>query len=93
MKQYTCSMLVGELNDNHLTIPPERYVLEDWRLVRTERGIYAWDPDAQGRHGDTFDSTRLSIFSFEIGGPVEVMDLSGIGVPPTTDWQPWSLPI
>jgi hypothetical protein len=93
MKQYTCSMLIGELNDNHLTIPPERYVLEDWRLVRTERGIYAWDPDAQGRHGDTFDSTRLSIFSFEIGGPVEVMDLSGIGIPPTTDWQPWALPI
>ncbi len=70
-KQYTCSMLVGHLNDNHLTLPPERYVLEDWRLVRTERGIYTWNPDASGRHGDTFDATRLAIFSFETGGPAE----------------------
>ena len=70
-KQYTCSTCVDHLNDNHLTLPPDRYVQEDWRLVRTERGIYRWDPDSQGRHGDTFDSTRLAIFSFETGGPAE----------------------
>lgn len=92
-KQYTCSMLIGHLNDNHLTLPPDRYIKDDWRLVRTERGIYMWNPDSQGKHGDTFDSTRLAIFSFENDGPVEILDLSQRGIPQTRDWQPWSLPV
>lgn len=68
LKQYTGSLLVGELDDNHLTLPPERYVKEDFRLVKKERGLFVCTPDAQGRHGDTFDATKLSLYALK-GGP------------------------
>jgi hypothetical protein len=61
MKQYLGGQLVAELDDNHLTLPPERYVREDWRLVRKEKGQFVCEPDASGRHGDTFDSTKLGL--------------------------------
>ena len=60
-KQFLGAQLVGELDDNHLTLPPERYIREDWRLVRKEKGAFICEPDANGRHGDTFDSTKLAL--------------------------------
>ena len=59
-KQYLGSSLVGELDDNHLTIPPERYIREDWRLLRKERGLFVCDPQEDGKHGDTFDAVKLA---------------------------------
>lgn len=61
MKQYLGGQLVGELDDNHLWLPPERYVREDWRLVRKEKGQFVCEPDGNGRHGDTFDGTKLGL--------------------------------
>lgn len=63
MKQYCGSLLVGVLDDNHLTLPVDRYIKEDFRLVKKERGQFVCTPDAQGRHGDTFDGTKLSILA------------------------------
>lgn len=60
MKQYTSGLLVGEMDDNHVLLPPERYVKEDFRLVKKEKGGYVCEPDAEGRHGDTFDAVRLA---------------------------------
>lgn len=71
MKQYLGGLLVGRLDDNHLTLPPERYVREDFRLVKKDRGSFVCEPDVQGRHGDTFDSTKLAERALETGGPVE----------------------
>lgn len=68
-KQYLGGRLVAELDDNHLTLPPERYIKDDWRLVRKEKGQFVCDPDAEGRHGDTFDSTKLGLNSFYTSGP------------------------
>lgn len=65
MKQYLGGKLVGELDDNHLTLPPERYLREDWRLVRKERGQFVCEPDGSGRHGDTFDSTKLALWALQ----------------------------
>lgn len=59
MKQYLGSLLVGVIDDNHLTLPPDRYVREDFRLVKKEKGDFVCEPDENGRHGDTFDSTKL----------------------------------
>lgn len=59
-KQYLGSGLVNELDDNHLTIPAERYIREDWRLLRKERGLFVCDPQEDGKHGDTFDGTKLA---------------------------------
>lgn len=61
MKQFLGGELVAELDDNHLTLPPERYLREDWRLVRKEKGQFVCEPDSSGRHGDSFDSTKLAL--------------------------------
>ncbi len=61
MKQYLGDQYVAELNDNHLTLPPERYLKEDHRLPRKEKGQFVCIPDPQGRHGDTFDSGKLAL--------------------------------
>lgn len=60
MKQYLGGRLVGHLDDNHLWLPPERYLREDWRLVRKEKGQFICEPDVDGKHGDTFDATKLA---------------------------------
>jgi hypothetical protein len=61
MKQFLGGQLVAELDDNHLTLPPERYLREDWRLVKKEKGQFVCQPDIDGKHGDTFDSTKLAL--------------------------------
>lgn len=61
MKQILGVRLIGVLDDNHLTLPPDRYVREDFRLQKKEKGMLVCVPDGDGRHGDTFDSTKLAI--------------------------------
>lgn len=56
-------LLVGALNDNRLAIPPERYVRDDWRLVRKEGGRFECVADGEGRHGDTFDSSKHALWA------------------------------
>jgi len=65
MKQMLGAMYVAELNDNHLALPPERYLKEDHRLPRMEKGQFVCDPDVMGRHGDTFDSGKNSIWALK----------------------------
>lgn len=67
-KQYLGSELVGELDDNHLWLPPERYLREDFRLVKKERGMFTCEADGQGRHGDTFDAVKLGLRALRCGG-------------------------
>jgi hypothetical protein len=67
-KQFLGSQWVGELEDNHVWLPPERYVKEDFRLVKKDRGSFTCDPDEYGRHGDTFDSCKLADHSLELKG-------------------------
>src|SRR6185437_12093826 len=61
MKQHLGGQLVAELDDNHLTLPPERYLREDWRLVKKEKGQFVCEPDVDGKHGDTFDGAKLAL--------------------------------
>lgn len=75
MKQFLGGLLVGRLEDNHLTLPPARYVREDFRLVKKERGSFVCEPDASGRHGDTFDATKLGVWAKESDqGALTTMD-------------------
>lgn len=68
LKQHLGGLLVGEIDDNHLLLPPERYVKEDFRLVKKERGEFVCEPDVNGRHGDTFDSTKLANYALSSSG-------------------------
>lgn len=60
-KEYLGDQYVAKLDDNHLTLPPERYVYQDHRLVMKDRGKFVCEPNEQGMHGDTFDGNKLSL--------------------------------
>jgi hypothetical protein len=77
MKQMLGGMYVAELNDNHLTLPPERYLKEDHRLPRMEKGKFVCDPDVEGRHGDTFDSGKNSVWALKSNNGA-IREVSGI---------------
>ena len=81
MKQFLGGQLVAELDDNQLTLPPERYLREDWRLVRKEKGQFVCEPDSSGRHGDTFDAVKLGLRALRstAGG---ITSMEGIRVGP-----------
>ena len=61
MKSYLGNLLVNTLEDAHLTLPDSRYIKEDFRLVVKNRGGFDATVDSSGRHGDTFDSTKLAL--------------------------------
>ena len=54
-------LYTNTINENHFTLPSDRYLKEDHRLVFKDRGTYITEVDGQGRHGDTFDSGKLSL--------------------------------
>lgn len=68
MKQFLGSRLVACLDGNQLTLPPHRYITDDWRLVRKEKGLFVCDPAPDGKHGDTFDGAKLALNAIEGGG-------------------------
>ena len=67
LKTYQGSRLVATLDANQLTLPAHRYITEDWRLVRREKGNFVTDISPDGKHGDTFDSTKLALHALEGG--------------------------
>lgn len=76
-KQQLGGRLIAELEDNHLWLPPERYLREDFRLVKRDRGSYVCEPDGSGRHGDTFDACKLALGALAGGGPIWIRPLRG----------------
>lgn len=76
MKQLLGMQLIGSLDDNHLTMPADRYVREDWRLVKKEKGMLTCTPDSEGRHGDTFDSSKLGLHALTSKAGVAQIDLN-----------------
>jgi len=79
-KQHLGGLLVGDLDDNRLSLPPERYVRDDWRLVRKEKGQFVCEPDGDGKHGDTFDGSKLGLWSLlSTGGAITDPSLIRIG--------------
>jgi hypothetical protein len=70
-KQYLGGRLTGALDDNKMTLPPDRYIREDFRLVKKDRGQLVCDPDIEGKHGDTFDAVKLAMEALSCGGPAE----------------------
>ncbi len=78
MKAYLGNLLIGELEDNHLTLAPERYLKEDFRLVKRDRGSFSTDTAADGKHGDTFDAHKLALWALRGGAAGAVMSVEGI---------------
>jgi hypothetical protein len=80
LKQILGINAIDVLDNNRLTLPPDRYVRLDWRLEKKEKGLLFCDPDQDGKHGDTFDSTKLAIHALASKAGVAEIDLTvGIG--------------
>ncbi|MBI5820584.1 MAG: hypothetical protein HZA88_16580 [Verrucomicrobia bacterium] len=92
-KQALDGRLVRRLNDNKLTLPPDRYIREDWRLVRKERGLFTCEPDHTGKHGDTFDATKHGEDALHgFGGPVSA-EAVAVGATPEKPGQDFNRPV
>lgn len=67
VKQFRCAELVHTLAENQLTLPPDRYIFADWRLVKKDRGDFSTEIDDDGRHGDTFDAVSFALYALRRG--------------------------
>lgn len=71
---------VQSLDDNRVTLPPERYLRDDHRLVKRDRGSFITETGPNGEHGDTFDSCKLALHALtSTAGAIDSM--AGIRVP------------
>ena len=59
-KTYYSDLYVSKFADNRIAAPPERYYREDHRLPKKIKGLYVCEPQADGKHGDTFDSGKIA---------------------------------
>jgi hypothetical protein len=64
-EKYSFKTLLGDLyvsafEDGLIALPPEDFILADHRLVKKQSGGYVTEVDAEGNHGDTFDSGKLA---------------------------------
>lgn len=91
-KERTGNLLVNHANARLLALPPHRWVKDDFLLVKKDKGLFVCDLDPAGNHGDTFDSTKLSLLVLEAGGSVEALfpnlNLNLNGRSPHPSWRP-----
>jgi hypothetical protein len=72
-KTYAGNLLVNAVEDGTLPLPAARWLEDDLRSVRREKGLFENQLDAAGNHGDCFDAIKMLAYGFVRGfGPVEV---------------------
>lgn len=69
-KAWLGSLWVAAIDDNRAVLAPERYLRDDFRRVRKDRGSFTCEAGPNGEHGDTFDSHKLAHFMLKSSGPV-----------------------
>lgn len=62
------NIYINALEDGQVELPEGTFIATDHRLVKRDRGSFTTDTGKGGQHGDTFDSTKLSIWSLIKGG-------------------------
>ena len=82
------NQLAAEINDNRATLPPEKYIKEDFRRVKRDRGSFACEMGPNGEHGDTFDAVKQALYKLRGGSSGAITDETvsqlRIGIPTTT---------
>jgi hypothetical protein len=70
VKAFLGNLLVSTIEDGHIPLPSERWVKDDFRLVRRDKGSFLTEMDSAGNHGDSFDSTKLALHALTKRGGV-----------------------
>lgn len=87
-KTYAGNLLANAIDDGTMPLPAARWLEDDLRSVRRERGLFVNVLDAAGNHGDCFDALKMLHYGFVRGiGPVEV-EAVGIGSQRNDDGLP-----
>jgi hypothetical protein len=74
------NQLVGAFDDNQITTAPDRYLKNDMRLVKRDRGSFSCEAGPNGEHGDTFDSHKLALHALtSTGGGMESTEGISVG--------------
>lgn len=60
-KTYLGDQYMTAFREGQIDVPPSPYLKEDHRLVKKEKGLFTCKPQPDGKHGDTFDSGKLSL--------------------------------
>ncbi len=84
------NLLVNAMEEGQVALPESRYVKDDYRLVKRDKGSFRTEVDNQGRHGDTFDSDKLALHGLQrLGGPVhaEAAQVGTFGVKKDSGWD------
>ncbi len=89
MKTFLGTELVNELEEGRVPLPPELYIKEDFRLVKRAKGSFDTDTSPDGRHGDTFDATKLALRALRSNAGA-ILSTAGIviGEPSLRHFQP-----
>lgn len=88
-KTYLGDLYSIAVNDGRVAMPADAYMKADHRLTMKDQGRYVCVPDADGRHGDTFDSGKLSEWALvHSGGAVETMAGVNLGGTQPSIWTP-----
>ena len=64
-KTYLGDLYSAAVNENTIALPPDPYIKADHRMPMKDQGKYVCTPDADGRHGDTFDSSKLALYALQ----------------------------
>ena len=62
-KTYQGDLYSTTINENKLSLPSDPYIKTDHRMVMKDQGRYVCTPDADGKHGDTFDSGKQALYA------------------------------
>jgi hypothetical protein len=68
-KTFLGDLYCAAVNDGRTVMPPDDYIKADHRLPTKDQGRYLCVPDADGKHGDTFDSGKLAEYALFGRGP------------------------
>ncbi|HXG49101.1 MAG TPA: hypothetical protein VNO52_15865 [Methylomirabilota bacterium] len=61
MKAYLGADFAQHVEDGRVPLPPERYLKDDFRLVKRRKGSFEAELGPNGEHGDTFDAAKLAL--------------------------------
>jgi hypothetical protein len=77
-KTFLGDLYAAGVNDGRIIVPADEYLKSDHRMVMKDGGRYVCVPDADGKHGDTFDSGKIAELMLMSGGGINAENIKDI---------------